>query len=39
MWPDWKGQIKYRPKVRHSLLWEYDNIAKLDLLLIWSDTE
>lgn len=24
MWSDWKEQIKHRPKVRHSLLWEYD---------------
>jgi len=24
MWSDWKEQIEHRPKVRHSLLWEYD---------------
>ncbi len=24
MWSDWKEQIKHQPKVRHSLLWEYD---------------
>ena len=24
MWSDWKEQIKYQPKVRRSLLWEYD---------------
>ena len=24
MWSDWKEQINNHPKVRHSLLWEYD---------------
>lgn len=24
MWSDWKEQIKHQPKVKHSLLWEYD---------------
>ncbi len=24
MWSDWKEQIKHSPKVRRSLLWEYD---------------
>ena len=24
MWSDWKKQIEHQPKVRHSLLWEYD---------------
>lgn len=24
MWSDWKEQIKYHPKVKASLLWEYD---------------
>ena len=24
MWSDWKEQIKHQPKVRKSLLWEYD---------------
>lgn len=24
MWSDWKERIELRPKVRRSLLWEYD---------------
>lgn len=24
MWSDWKEQIKHHPKVKASLLWEYD---------------
>lgn len=24
MWSDWKEQIKRHPKIRESLLWEYD---------------
>lgn len=24
MWSDWKEQIKHHPKIKASLLWEYD---------------